>query len=51
VRERRSVWTISLANLLARVPKQVEMVKIDAQGMDLAVVLSGGSDIAQKVCV
>lgn len=39
----RTVWTVPLAQLLTWVGRDVDFLKVDAQGMDLAIVRSGGS--------
>lgn len=39
----RSVWTVSLRQILEWIDRPVEFSKIDAQGMDLEIVTSGGS--------
>lgn len=38
----RSVWTVPLSQLLKWIGRPVDFVKIDAQGMDLEIVTSGG---------
>ena len=39
----RSVWTVPLRQMLEWIDRPVEFLKIDAQGMDLDIVTSGGS--------
>lgn len=42
ISQRRNVWSVSLEQLLRWVDLEVSLLKIDAQGMDLDVVRSGG---------
>lgn len=43
VNERRKVWTVPLSDLLGWIGREVDFLKIDAQGVDLAIVQSGGA--------
>jgi FkbM family methyltransferase len=47
--ERRQVWVVPLSRALQWIGHQVDFLKVDAQGMDLRVVLSGGSLLRRHV--
>jgi FkbM family methyltransferase len=47
--EKRRVWVVPLSRALAWVDRDVDFLKVDAQGADLSVLLSGGELLSRRV--
>jgi len=49
IKETRAVWTVPLSTVLGWVGTRVDFLKIDAQGMDLAIIQSAGPLLHRRV--